>query len=89
MGDTVTIRLDPETKRILRELTRRNGSKSQVIKEALRAHWRAVAEDSAPTAWEVYSQLKIPKGRRYRDTARHVSRLIKEKLLAKQREGTV
>ncbi len=90
MGDTVTVRLDPETCRILRELTRRNnGSKSRAVREALRAHWETVAAGSAPTAWEVYSSLKIPKGRPKRDRAQHVSRLLKEILLAKRRRGTL
>ncbi len=83
MGNTVTFRLDPDTERILEDLTRRaKGSRSGIIREALRTHWMAVAEDSAPTAWEVYSKLKIPKERPHRDTARHISRLLKEKLIA-------
>ncbi len=90
MSTTVTFRLDPDTERILEDLTRREkASRSRVIRKALRTHWLAVAEDSAPTAWEVYSKLKIPKERPYRDTARHVSRLLKEKLVAKRRDGTL
>lgn len=90
MSKTITFRLDPETARILKELTRHsNGSKSRVIKEALRERWKSIGENSAPTAWEVYSRLKIPKVRPYRDTARHVSRLLKEKLIAKRRAGTL
>jgi predicted transcriptional regulator len=55
MNEAVTFRLDPETARILKELTRRRqGSKSQSIKKAPRARWKAVAEDSAPTAWEIH-----------------------------------
>jgi hypothetical protein len=90
MSATVTFRLDPDTERILDELTHRNkGSRSGVIRQALRTHWMAVVQHSTPAAWEVYSQLKIPKERPYRDTARHVSRLLKEKLIAKRRDGTL
>jgi hypothetical protein len=90
MSNTITFRLDPETSRILRDLARREkSSKSRVIRKALRTHWLAAAEDSAPTAWEIYSKLKIPKERPYRDTARQVSRLLKEKLIAKHRDATL
>ena len=91
MSATVTFRLDPETARILKDLTRRkNTSKSRAVKEALHAHWRSVSKEAAPSAREVYAQLNIPAaaGPR-RDRARHVSRLLKEKLLAKRREGTL
>ncbi len=90
MNRTVTFRLDPETARILKDLKgRHNGSQSGVIKDALRAYWESTAKDSSPSAWEVYSRLKIPKVRPYRDTARHVKELLKEKLLAKHRDGTL
>jgi len=90
MSRTVTFRLDPDTARILKDLTRRNGgSKSQAIKEALRAQWESIAQDSGPTAWDVYSKLKIPKVPPYRDTARHYKELLKEKLIAKHRSGAV
>jgi len=91
MSATVTFRLDPETARILRDLVRRGKTtKSRAVKAALHAHWKSVAKVSAPSAWEVYSQLQIPAavGPRH-DRARHVSRLLKEKLLAKRREGTL
>ena len=53
MADTVTFRLDPETARILRELTRRTKhTKSEVIKQALRERWNS--ERVRPTSWEVY-----------------------------------
>jgi hypothetical protein len=91
MSATVTFRLDPETARILKDLTRRRKtSKSRAVKEALHAHWKSVVKVSAPSAWEVYSQLNIPApANPRRDRARHVSRLLKEKLLAKRREGTL
>ncbi len=91
MANTVTFRLDPETARILKELTRReNGSKSRAIKRALREHWQREAGHREPTAWEVYSKLKIPpaSGPR-RDRARNVSKLFREYLLAKKRRGTL
>jgi Arc/MetJ-type ribon-helix-helix transcriptional regulator len=90
MSNTVTFRLDTESERILDELTRRKKrSRSGVVREALRTHWQALGEHSKPTAWEVYSKLKISKERPYRDTARNVSKLLKEKLLAKRRDGTL
>ncbi len=89
MSETVTIRLDAETRRILKDLTRRNGSKSRAIKEALRAHWRSVTQDLRPTPGEIYAKLKVPEVRPYRDTAHHVKRLLKEKLIARYRAGTL
>jgi len=90
MSNLVTFRLDRESERILDELTRgKKRSRSGVIREALRTHWRTVAEHSKPTAWQVYSKLKVPKERPYRDTAREVSTLLKEKLIAKLRDGTL
>jgi hypothetical protein len=94
MGETVTFRLDPETARILRALTRRRKrTKSAVIKDALRGAWKSDASASRPTAWEVYSQLyrklgPAPPGPK-RARARNVSRLLKEILLAKRRAGTL
>ena len=91
-GTTVSFRLDPETACILRELTRRrNGSRSETMREALRVYRDSIREASAPTAWEVYSKLinNIPKARPYRDTARHVEKLLKEKRIAKRRKGTL
>ncbi len=90
MGETVTFRLDSETEKILNDLVRREKrAKSEVIRDALRAKWNSVCEETRPTAWEVYKTLKIPKARPYRDTARHVEELLKEKLLAKRRDGTL
>jgi hypothetical protein len=70
MGETVTFRLDPETARILRALTRRRKqTKSAVIKDALRDTWQGRASESRPpspahgasqpqqTSWEIYLQL--------------------------------
>jgi Arc/MetJ-type ribon-helix-helix transcriptional regulator len=94
MGETVTFRLDPETARILRALTRRrNRTKSAVIKDALRDAWKSDVTESQPSAWEVYSQLypklePAPPGPK-RDRARNVSRSLKEILLAKHRAGTL
>jgi hypothetical protein len=94
MGETVTFRLDPETARILRALTRRRKrTKSAVIKDALRDAWKSEASEARPTAWEVYSQLypklgPAPPGSK-RDRARNVSHLLKEILLAKRRAGTL
>jgi len=94
MGETVTVRLDAETERILRDLTRRQKrTKSAVIKDALRDAWRNRASESRPTSWEVYSQLysklgPAPPGPK-RDRARNVSRLLKEILIAKRRAGAL
>ena len=94
MGETVTFRLDPETARILRALTRRRKrTKSAVIKDALRDAWKSEAREARPTAYEVYSQLYPKLGPAppdpKRDRARNVSRLLKEILLAKHRAGTL
>ena len=95
MGETVTFRLDTETSRILRELTRESkGTKSRVIREALRARWEARQAESGPTSWQIYSQLyaklkPLPPGLPKRDRARHVKKLVREILLAKRRAGTL
>ncbi len=91
MSRTVTFRLDPVTARVMRDLMRRtNGSKSRVIKEALKAHWKSLAEQPGPSAWEVYTRLKIPPASGpKRDRARHVGRLFREILRAKRRAGTL
>ncbi len=91
MSKTVTFRLDPETARILKELTRHEKTtKSRVIKQALRALWRSTANGSKVNAWEVYSKMNIPPatGPRH-DRARNIEKLMKEKLLAKRRVGTL
>lgn len=94
MSGTVTFRLDPETARILRDLTRSTQhTKSEVIKEALRARWKSTNGRQKPTSWEVYSQiyakLKPLPGEPKRDRARHVKKLIREILVAKKRAGTL
>jgi predicted DNA-binding protein len=81
MRERVTFRLDPETARILRALTRRHKrTKSAVIKDALRGAWKIDDGEARPTAWEVYSQLypklgPAPPGPK-RDRALNVSRLL-------------
>lgn len=91
MGKTFTFRLDPETARIVKELARRaNGSKSGAVKRALREYWQREAAQRQPTAWEVYSKMKIPAaGGPRRDRARQASKLFREHLLAKKRTGTL
>ena len=95
MGERITVRLDAETVRILRELQKRSGqSESEVIRCALRNYWKAAMEENCPTAWEVYQELyplltAPPKGQPLRDRARNVSRLLKEKLIEKRRNGTL
>jgi len=94
MGETVTFRLDPETARILRALTRRRKlTKSAVIKDALRDAWKSDASEAQLTSWDIYSQLysklgPAPTGPE-RDRARNVSKLFREILLAKRRAGTL
>ena len=94
MGDTVTIRLDRESGRALRELVRRNKStKSAVIKDALRSALKSSSDVPGPTAWEVYERLlprlQPPRPGPKRDRARNASRLLKEMLLAKRRAGSL
>ena len=64
------------------------------MRNAIRTHWTAVVEEKRPTSWEIYQELyhllPAPKeGQPLHDRARHAKRLIKEKLLAKRREGTL
>ena len=93
MPKTVTVRLDAKAGRALRELMRRNkGTKSSVIKDTLVATAEASAEAHGSTAREVYARLlpnltPAPPGPK-RDRARNASRLLKEILIAKLREGT-
>lgn len=90
MATTTTIRLDPETERILRELAPRGrGGRSRVIREALKARWKSKRNESAPSSREIYASLGIQPGKPKRDRARHIERLLKEKLLAKRRQGTL
>lgn len=95
MGESITFRLDTDTARILRDLTRDSkATKSRVIREALRARWEARLGESRPTSWQVYSQLyaklkPLPPGQPKHDRARHAKRLVREILLAKRRAGTL
>lgn len=91
MGDTITFRVDAETRRVLRNLTKHNpGTTSQVIKEALHARWASLEKNSRPSAWEIYSKLDIPPPRGPKhDRARNAKTLIREMLLAKRRNGTL
>ena len=87
---TITFRLDSETERILRELAPRDrGGRSRVIRAALKSHWQAVRSQAGPPSREIYAALEIQPGRPTRDRARHVERLLKEKLIAKRRKGTL
>lgn len=88
---TVTLRLDEETERILAEMTKDGRvGKSRVIREALKTHWRAVHAVEARTSREVYASLGIPRsGGRKHNRAERVRQLIKERLLAKRRNGTL
>ncbi len=80
---------------MLRELAREsNGTRSGVIREALRARWEARQVESGPTSWQIYSQLysklkPLPPGRPKHDRARHAKKLLKGILLAKRRAGTL
>ena len=90
MADTVTVRLDSESFRILKELARQTpGSKSDIIRQALRTQWEAETGASGLSAWEGYKTLNISPGRPHHDRARHASELIKEKLSAKHRNGAL
>ena len=94
MGETVTIRLNAEMGRGLRELARRRKTtKSAVIKNTLRNELNNSADKPRRSAWEVYSrllpQLEPPPPGPKRDRARNASRVLKEILLAKRRAGTL
>ncbi len=62
---------------------------TRAIKEALRARHKELVLIAGPSAWDTYRKLKIPKARPNRETARNVERLLREKLRAKQRDGTL
>ena len=95
MRRTITFRADSETERIVRELRKRDKvSTSQLMRNAIRTHWTISNEENRPTSWEIYQELyhllPAPKGGEpLHDRARHVKRIVKEKLLAKRREGTL
>jgi hypothetical protein len=94
MSETVTIRLDAEMGRALREAVRRRKStKSAIMKNALRNELKAGAEAPRESAWKVYSRLlpqieAAPPGPK-RARARNASRVLKKILLAKRRVGTL
>ena len=87
IADSITFRVDAETRRVLRNLTKHtSGTTSEVIKEALQARWESIEKNSRPSAWEVYSKLDIPPPRGPKhDRARNAKKLIREMVLAKQR----
>ena len=94
MAETVTVRLDAKTRRLLRELVRINKTtQTDVIKDALHRAWKASGEEERPSAREVYARLypllPPPGPGPKRDRARNSSRLLKEILLAKRRAGTL
>jgi hypothetical protein len=90
MGRKITFRADSETARMLRELRKRDKvSTSELMRTAVRTHWTVINEENRPTSWAIYQELyhflPAPKeGPPLHDRARHVKRLIKEKLLAKR-----
>lgn len=89
MSATVTFRLDPETARVLEELTQGGKvSKSRVIKSALRARAGRAAKNPGPSAREAYASMNIPHVKPKHDRARHMEVLLKEILLEKKRKGT-
>ena len=86
----MTFRLDPETARILKELTRREKStRSRVIKTALRDRWHTAARVRSLSAREIYASQNVPHAKPKHDRARHVEELLKEILLEKRRKGTL
>jgi Ribbon-helix-helix protein, copG family len=95
MAQSITFRADVEIARILRELRKREKTtNSEVIRNALLTRWKMVEEESRPTSWEIYKELypmlTPPRaGQPLHDRARYTKRLLKEKLLAKRREGTL
>jgi len=90
MSRTITFRADSETQRMLPELRKRDKvSTSELMRDAIRTHWTAVSEANRPTSWEIYQELyhllPAPKeGQPLHDRARHVKRIVKEKLIAKR-----
>jgi len=64
-------------------------STSELMRDAVRTHGTVTNEENRPTSWEIYQELYhlLPaseEGEPLHDRARHVKRLIKEKLLAKR-----
>ena len=87
---TVTFKLNSETERILRELAPPGrGGRSEVIRAALKSHSKAVRSQSGPSSREIYAALGIRPEKPTRSRARQIERLLKEKLIAKRRNGTL
>jgi Arc/MetJ-type ribon-helix-helix transcriptional regulator len=90
MSDTVTFRLDPETARILKELTQGGKvSKSHAIKSAIRARARRAAQRRRGSARDIYFSQNVAVGEPRHDNARNHSKLLRETLLAKRLLGTL
>jgi len=90
MNGAVTFRLDPETARILEELTQGGKvSKSRVIKTALRARAGRAAKKAGPSARDIYFAQNVPVGEPRHDNARNPSKRLREILLAKRRQRTL
>ncbi|HLY63232.1 MAG TPA: ribbon-helix-helix protein, CopG family [Terriglobia bacterium] len=90
MASTITFRLDRETDRILRALAPKGKrERSRVIREALKTRWELSGRESSLSSREIYASLGIKPGKPTRDRARNVERLLKEKLFAKRRQGTL
>ena len=90
MSATVTFRLDPETERILKDLTQGGKvSKSRVIKSALRGRAGRASKNRGPSAREIYFSQNVPVGEPRHDIARNHSKLLREILLAKRLLGTL
>jgi len=90
MSATVTFRLDPETARILKELTRDGKlSKSRVIKTALRARSRRARPKHTPSARDIYFSQNVSVGEPRHNNAQNHSRLLREILRAKRLLGTL
>jgi hypothetical protein len=90
MSATVTFRLDPETARILKELTQGGKvSKSRVIKNALRARVRRAAKKPGPSARGIYFSQNVPVGDPRHNNAQNHSKVLSEILRAKRLLGTL
>jgi len=90
MSATVTFRLDPETERILKELTQGGKvSKSRVIKNALRGRARRAAKKPGLSAREIYFAQKVPVGEPRHNNAQNHSEILSEILRAKRLLGTL
>ncbi len=90
MATTVTFRLDTETEQILRHLAPRGRrERSRVIRAALRAHWATLNDEGGESSWEIYASLGIRPGKPKRARGRRLERLLKEKLRARRRQGTL